>query len=116
MKHEPKIKLSEVMPSNLRTIDQMAPVWEVMQQMREQGLSSLIVDRKDIADQVVADNLPFDRVNVREIIREPILTLHPGTDIRHAINIINPFKIQSAVVLEEDHQLRGNVILRTLVL
>ena len=71
----------------------MAPVWEVMQQMREQGLSSLIVDRKDIADQVVADNLPFDRVNIGEIIREPVLTLHPGTDICPAINIINPFKV-----------------------
>ena len=26
MKHEPKIKVSEVMPPNVRTIDQMAPV------------------------------------------------------------------------------------------
>ena len=93
MKHEPKVKVSEVMPLNLRTIDQMAPVWEAMQQMREHGFSSLIVDRKDIVDQVLADNLSFDRVNVGEIIRGPVLTLHPGTDIRHAINISNPFKV-----------------------
>ena len=73
MKHEPKIKVSEVTPPNVRTIDQMAPVWEAMQQMKEHGFSSLIVDRKDIADQVVANNLSFDRVDFYEIMRESIL-------------------------------------------
>ena len=61
--------------------------------MKEHGFSALIVNRKDIADQVVADNLSFDRVNVYEIMREPILTQHQGTDIRHAINITNRLKI-----------------------
>ena len=73
MKLEPKIKVSEVMPPNVRTIDQMAPAWEAMQQMKEHGFSSLIVDRKDIADQVVANNLSFDRVAFYEIMRESIL-------------------------------------------
>lgn len=128
MKHEPKIKVSEVMSPNVRTIDQMASVREAMQQMKEYGFSSLIVDRKDvddeygvvaitdIADQVVAKNLSFDRVNVYEIMRKPILTLHPGTDIRYAINIINRFKISRAVVLDEERKLRGIVTLRDMVL
>ena len=61
--------------------------------MKEHGFSFLIVDRKDIADQVVANNLSFDHVNFYQIMREPILTQHQGTEIRHAINIINRFKI-----------------------
>ena len=102
MNHEPKIKVSDVMPPNVRTIDQMTPVWEAMQQMKEHGFSSLIGDRKDIADQDVANNLSFDRVHVYEIMCKPILTLHWGSDIRHAINIINRFKISRTVVLDKD--------------
>ena len=64
------------MPPNVRTIDHMAPVWEAMQHIKEHGLGSLIVDCKGIADQVVSNNLSFDRVNVYEIVREPILNQH----------------------------------------
>ena len=48
--------------------------------------------------------------------RAPVLTQNPDTDIRHAINIINRFKISRAVVLDEDIQLRGIVTLRDMVL
>ena len=48
----------------------MAPVWEAMQQMKEHGFSSLIVVIKDIADQVVANYLSFDRAVM--IMREMI--------------------------------------------
>lgn len=128
MKNEPKIKVQEVMTLNVRTINRMATVREAMNEMKEHGFSSLIVDRHDtddeygviaitdIADQVVAKNLSFDRVNVYEVMRKPILTLHPGTDIRYAINIINRFKISRAVVLDDARSLLGIVTLRDMVL
>ena len=128
MKNEPKIKVPEFMTSNVQTINQMAPVREAMNEMKEYGSSSLIVGRHDeddeygviaitdIADLVVAKNLSFDRVNVYEIMRKPVLTLHPGTDIRHAINIINRFKISRAVVLDDARTLLGIVTLRDMVL
>ena len=128
MKQEPKIKVREVMTPEVRTIGGMAYVREAMNEMKEHRFSSLIVDRRDeddeygviaitdIADQVVAKNLSFDRVNVYEIMRKPILTLHPETDIRYAINIINRFKITRAVVLDGDRRLLGIVTLRDMVL
>ena len=61
--------------------------------MKEHDFSALIVNRKDIADQFVADNLSFDSVNVNEIMREPILTHHQGTNICLAINITNRLTI-----------------------
>ena len=70
----------------------------------------------DIADLVVAKNLSFNRVNVYEIMRKPVLTLHPRTDIRNAINIINRFKISRAVVLDDARTLLGIVTLRDMVL
>ena len=61
--------------------------------MQEHDFSALTVNRKYIDDQVVADNLSFDSVNVYEIMREPILPQHQGTNIRLAINITNRLKI-----------------------
>ena len=61
--------------------------------MQEHDFSALTVNRKYIVDQVVADNLSFDSVNVYEIMREPILTQHQGTNIRLDINITNRLKI-----------------------
>ena len=72
-----------------------------------------VVAITDIADLVVAKNLLFNRVNVYEIMRKPVLTLHPRTDIRrNAINIINRFKISRAVVLDDARTLLGIVTLR----
>jgi len=51
MKNEPHIKVQEVMTRNVRTIDRMAPVRDAMNEMKEYGFSSLIVDRRDVADE-----------------------------------------------------------------
>ena len=64
MQHEPKNKVSDAMPPNVRTKDKLAPVWEAIWQMKEHGFSSPIADRKHIAHQAVANNLSFDRVNI----------------------------------------------------
>ena len=128
MKQEPKIKVREVMTREVRTIDSLAPVREAMNKMKECGFSSLIVDRRDtddeygviaitdISDQVVTKNLSFDRVNVYEIMRKPIISVHPEMDIRYAINLINRFKLSRAIVLDGDQNLLGIVTLRDMVL
>lgn len=128
MKQEPKIKVQEVMTREVHTIDRMASVRDAMNQMKEHGFSSLIVDRRDvddeygviaitdIADHVVATNLSFDRVNVYEIMRKPMLTVHPGMDIRYAITLINRFKVSRAAVMDGDRNLLGIVTLRDMVL
>ena len=70
----------------------------------------------DISDQVVTKNLSFDRVNVYEIMRKPIISVHPEMDIRYAINLINRFKLSRAIVLDGDQNLLGIVTLRDMVL
>tara|TARA_S200000501_G_C20744392_1_gene708827 strand:- start:475 stop:891 length:417 start_codon:yes stop_codon:yes gene_type:complete len=128
MKNKPKIKVPEFMTSNVLTINQITPVREAMNEMKEYCSSSLIVARHhedyeygvtaitDIANLVVAKNLSFDRVDVYEIMRKPVLTLHPETDIHHAINIINRFKISRAAVLDDARTLLIIVTLRDMVL
>ena len=128
MKQVPKIKVEEVMTPQVRTIDQLASVRKAIEQMKQFGVGSLIVDRKDeddefgmitisdIAKHIVSKNLSFDRVNVYEVMKKPILTVHPSMDIRYAINIINRFKISRAAVLDGNHQLIGIISLRDIVL
>ena len=128
MKQELKIKVREVMTREVRTIDSLASVREAMNQMKEYGFSSLIVDRRDaddeygviaitdVSDQVVTKNLSFDRVHVYEIMRKPIISVHPNMDIRYAINLINRFKLSRAIVLDGDQNLLGIVTLRDMVL
>ena len=128
MKQEPKIKVREVMTREVRTIDSLASVRVAMNKMKEFGFSSLIVDRRDtddeygviaitdISDQVVTKNLSFDRVNVYEIMRKPIISVHPEMDIRYAINLINRFKLSRAIVLDGDQNLLGIVTLRDMIL
>ena len=128
MKQEPKIKVREVMTREVRKIDSLASVREAKNKMKEFGFSSLIVERRDtddeygviaitdISDQVVTKNLSFDRVNVYEIMRKPIISVHPEMDIRYAINLINRFKLSRAIVLDGDQNLLGIVTLRDMVL
>ena len=65
---------------------------------------------------MVAKNLSFDRVILYEIMRKPVQTVHPRTDIRNAINIINRFKISRAVLLDNARTLLGVVTLRDMIL
>ena len=128
MRQELKIKARKVMTREVRTIDSLASVREAMNKMKEFGFSSLIVERRDtddeygviaitdISDQVVTKNLSFDRVNVYEIMRKPIISVHPEMDIRYAINLINRFKLSRAIVLDGDQNLLGIVTLRDMVL
>ncbi|MEC8198910.1 MAG: CBS domain-containing protein [Pseudomonadota bacterium] len=60
--------------------------------------------------------MSFDRVNVYEIMRKPIISVHPNMNIRLAINLISRFKLSPATVLDGDQNLLGIVTLREMVL
>ncbi len=128
MKNEPHIKVREVMTTPVHIVDSMATIREAMTQMVEAGVSSLVVDRRDaqdeyglivitdIAREVVARNLSFDRVNVYEIMSKPLLSIDPDMDIRYAIRHLVRFGLSRAIVVGGDRRLLGVVTLRDMVL
>lgn len=128
MKHEPYIKVAEVMTRNLRTVDSMATVRQAMEKMTAEGVSSLVVERRDdrdeyglvvvtdIAREVVAKNLSFDRVQVYEVMRKPVVYVDPGMDLRYAIRLLVNFGLRRALVLGGDRQLLGMITLRDMLL
>lgn len=128
MKQEPYIKVAEVMTRDLQTIDSMATVREAMEKMSRERVSSLVVERRDendeygmivvtdIAREVVAANLSFDRVQVYEIMSKPVVYVDPGMDLRYAIRLLVRFGLSRALVLGSDRQMQGMVTLRDMVL
>ena len=128
MKHEPYIKVAEIMSRDVRTIDSMATVRQAMETMAHEGVSSLVVERRDetdefgilvvadIARDVVARNLSFDRVQVYEVMSKPVVSIDPGMDLRYAIRLLVRFGLSRALVLGDDRQILGMVTLRDMVL
>ena len=128
MKHEPYIKVVEVMTRDLYTVDSMATVREAMEIMTREHVSSLVVDRRDekdeygvivvtdIAREVVAANLSFDRVQVYEVMSKPVVYVDPEMDLRYAIRLLVRFGLSRALVLGSDRKIQGMVTLRDMVL
>jgi len=128
MKQEPYIKVVEVMTRDLHTIDSMATVRQAMEKMTREGVSSLVVDRRDANDEygmivvtdiaraVVAGNRSFDRVQVYEVMSKPVVYVDPGMDLRYAIRLLVRFGLSRALVLGPDRQIQGMVTMRDMVL
>jgi CBS domain-containing protein len=128
MKQEPYIKVAEIMTRDLHTIDSMATVREAMEKMTRERVSSLVVERRDgkdeygvivvtdIAREVVAANLSFDRVQVYEVMSKPVVNVDPAMDLRYAIRLLVRFGLSRALVLDKDRQIEGMVTLRDMVL
>jgi hypothetical protein len=89
MNAESPIRVGQVMTPEVRTIGRTATVREAVTIMREAGVSSLVVERRDEADEfgllvvtdiareVIGKDRSADRVNVYEVMTKPVLTLPP---------------------------------------
>lgn len=127
MEH-PYTKVSEVMTTSVRTIERMATVRDGIEMMRQTGVSSLVVERRDDADEygllvvtdiareVIAKERSPDRVNVYEVMSKPVLTLAAGMNIKYAINLLVRFRLSRALVVDEHRSPVGLVTLRDMVL
>ena len=121
-------RVRDVMATDLHSIDGLANIDEAMRLMREQGVSSLIVTRRDsddevgllevaaVAANVVARNRAPDRVSVYEAMAKPVLTLPPDMLARYAVCLLVNLGLTRAVVVDEDRNAVGMVTLRDLVL
>ncbi len=128
MNQEIHIKVGEVMTTSIRMISSMATVQEAIDQMREAGVSSLVVERRDerdefgllvisdIAREVIAENRAVERVNVYEIMSKPVLALSPDMAVKYAVRLLVQFGVSRAVVVDAQRVPVGLVTLRDLVL
>jgi CBS domain-containing protein len=108
-------------------VDGMATVSEALEAMHHVETKALIVRKRhandewgmvvisDIARKVLAKDRSPDRVNIYEIMTKPVLTVHPGMDIRYCARIFARFKLTRAPVVDQG-EVVGIVSLTDLVL
>ena len=108
-----RVRVRKVMTASPRVIDGLASVRDAVKLMREQHVSSLVIDRRhdgdeygmvtvhDVAEQVIGYDRSLDRVNVYEIMSKPVLTVDVDMDIKYAIRLLTRFKLNRALVTEK---------------
>jgi len=122
------VKVSDVMTTSVHVIDRTATVAEAIRNMRRLGVSSLIVERRDDADEfgvitindiarevITKDHAP-DRVNVYEVMSKPVLTVPTDMNIKYAVRMLVEFGPSRAIVVGSDRAPVGIVTLRDMVL
>lgn len=120
--------VSEVMTTDIVSIEATATVHEATVKMRENSTSSVLVNRRDDADEfglvvvsdvaskVLAKNLSPERVNVFEIMSKPVVSVAGEMNIVHAISLLSNLGISRALVIDHDRNALGLVTLRDMVL
>ena len=128
MNADSPIRVGQVMTPQVRTIGRTATVREAVTIMRQIGVSSLVVERRDEADEfgllvvtdiareVIGKDRSADRVNVYEVMTKPVLTLPAEMDIKYAVRLLTRFQLTRALVLDNDRGPVGIVTLRDMVL
>lgn len=121
------LRVADVMTSGVHTIDGLATVADAIAAMTGHEVSSLVVDRRDDADEygivvvadiagVIADNRPLGRTHVYEIMSKPMVTLRADMLARYAVRLLVRLDLSRAVAIDEAGHLAGIVTLRDLVL
>jgi len=122
------LRVEDVMSTNIRDIEGLATVLEAINLMRQYGINSLAVMRRDdddeagllllrdIAVKVVAQNRSAERVNVYEVMTKPAFTLPPKMLVRNAVKLMTEHNVARALVVDGDRNPIGIVTLRDLVL
>ncbi len=126
MSPRPYFPVRAVMTPDPILIDGLATVSQAVELMRANGVSSLIINRRnetdeygvvvitDIAQNVIDLDRHPDRVSVYEIMSKPVLCVEAEMDIRYALRMLNRFSLSRALVVEKG-TLVGVVTQRELV-
>ncbi len=128
MNQDKHVTVNAAMTGSVRTIDAMASVKEAIQVMRDGGVSSLVVNKRDdhdeygllvvadIAREVIATDRSIDRVSVYEVMSKPILTVPADMQVKYAVRLLMRFGLSRALVVDHEREPVGIVTLRDMVL
>lgn len=128
MNEKKHVHVGDVMTASIKMIKRTATVDQAIEAMREAGVSSLVVERRDdtdefglvaitdIAREVTSRDRPADRVNVYEVMTKPVLTLAVDMRTEYAVRLLVRFKLSRALVVDHSRTPVGVVTLRDMVL
>ncbi len=122
------VRVRDVMTPTVRMVGRMDTVAQAITAMREAGVSSLVVERRDptdeyglvsitnVAREVIAEERPPERVNVYEIMSKPVLTVPVDMQTKYAVKLLVRFGLTRALVVDHSRTPVGIVTLRDMVL
>ena len=128
MNGEDNLRVRDVMTASVRTIEAMATVAEAIQVMRDEKVSSLVVERRDetdefgllvitdIAREIIAKKRAAERANVYEIMTKPVLTVPADMLVKYAVRLLDRSGLSRALVVGDQRQPVGIITLRDMVL
>ena len=112
MSDDSRVCVRDVMKHNYDMVDGMMTVEDALREMKHKETKCLIVQKRDdydeygmvlisdIARKVLALDRSPSRVNIYEVMTKPVLTVHPGMDIRYAARFFGRFHLSRAPVVE----------------
>ena len=121
------IRVSEVMKPGVDIVDGMVTVSAALKSLKHPENRTIIIARRhaddeygvvmfsDIARRVMAPGRSPDRVNIYEIMSKPVVSVHPGMDVRYCINLFDRLGLSRAPVIDND-QILGLVSYSDIVL
>jgi CBS domain-containing protein len=119
-------KAKDIMTTDVVTIQGTATVAEAVALMKQKGVRSLIVERRneddaygiitqrDIVYKVVAKGLSLQSVQVHEIMSKPLVVVNPNLDVNYVARLLANTGLSRAPVIGE-HRLMGVVSLSDIV-
>jgi predicted transcriptional regulator len=107
-------QVRDCMRTHVSEVDGTLDVLSALKIMKKVGATSLIVKRRDDADEhglllfsdiakeVIARDRAPERVNVYEVMAKPVLSVRPDMQIRYCARLFDNFGISHAPVVEND--------------
>ncbi|TEU05345.1 MAG: CBS domain-containing protein, partial [Candidatus Aminicenantes bacterium] len=105
-------KAADVMTKNVVYIDGNETVANAIELMKEKGISSLVVNRRDLEDtwgimtrkdvvsKVVNPGRDPDEIRVFEIMTKPLVMISPGLELKYCARLFNQTGIRRAPVFD----------------
>ncbi|NQT69936.1 MAG: CBS domain-containing protein [Desulfobacteraceae bacterium] len=105
-------KARDIMTKEVKYIKQDAYINEVVMKMKEEGVSSFVVERegqddaygiithKDIITKVIKTGRSLAHTKVEEIVTKPLLLVSPGLGIKHVVHLMAMANIRRAPVFD----------------
>ena len=106
------IRVRDVMKTEFDMVDGLATVADALHNMKHVATKALvvkrrnpddelgIVEREDIATEVLAKNRAPNRVNIYEIMEKPMIGIDPAMDIRYCARLFERHHLYRAAVVE----------------
>lgn len=119
--------VADVMVRELHHIDRMATVQEAIDMMRAANVTSLVVERRDLADEfglimiddiarkLIAEDRSTQRTSVYEIMVKPALTLPAEMNVKYAVRLLVRVGMDRALVVDSERHPLGMATLRDIV-